>query len=166
MQHAPPLDFTVRDARPGDDTTLILFNAQLARESESKVLDPAVLARGVATALAEPDRLRYWVAEANGQIIGQAAITREWSDWRNGWIWWFQSVYVHTDYRRRGVLRALFQHIRSVARSEGNVIGLRLYVEDNNSLAHQTYQALGMKPAGYHVYDDLWFNPDRVGSGD
>ena len=60
------------------------------------MLDPAILESGVACALADPDRLRYWVAELDGetQPVGQAAVTREWSDWRQGWIWWFQSVYV------------------------------------------------------------------------
>ena len=27
-------------------------------------------------------------------LVGQAAVTREWSDWRDGWVWWLQSVYV------------------------------------------------------------------------
>ena len=80
----------------------------------------AVLARGVAAALADPDRLRYWVAEdrERAAVVGQAAITREWSDWRNGWIWWFQSVYVHPDHRGRGVFRALHAHIRDAARAD------------------------------------------------
>jgi GNAT superfamily N-acetyltransferase len=92
--------------------------------------------------------------------VGQAAISREWSDWRNGWLWWFQSVFVHAEHRRRGILRALFQSIRTAARAEGNVIGLRLYVEDQNTQAQKTYEALGLKPGGYHVYEDMWLNID------
>jgi GNAT superfamily N-acetyltransferase len=141
---------------------IVEFNIQLALETEGKQLDPAVLARGVARALAHPDGLRYWVAEtARGEggaatVVGQAAVTREWSDWRDGWLWWFQSVYVHPDHRRRGVFRALHQQIKSAARAAGDVIGLRLYVEKANQRAHQTYQALGFLPGGYDVYEDLW----------
>jgi GNAT superfamily N-acetyltransferase len=151
----------VRAALPGDHAIIVEYNARLALESEGKRLDPEVLARGVALALAEPDRLRYWVAEATGIgatdiVIGQAAVTREWSDWRNGWLWWFQSVYVHPDHRRQGVFRTLHHHIRSEALASADVIGLRLYVENSNRRAQETYAGLGMKPGGYHVYEELW----------
>ena len=155
----PPI--TVRDARPGDLDAIVGFNHALAAETESKALDPAVLARGVAAALADPDRLRYWVAELDGRLAGQAAVTREWSDWRDGWIWWFQSVYVLPDARRAGVFRALHARIRSSARAAPDVLGLRLYVEAGNTRAHSTYRSLGMAPGGYHVYEELW--PGRPG---
>ena len=148
---------TVREARPEDLDTIVDFNARLALESEHKILDRPILARGVAAALADRDRLRYWVAEAEGgQVVGQAAITREWSDWRAGWIWWFQSVYVHPDFRGQGTFRSLHNAIRSTARTTPDVIGLRLYVEVSNDRAQKVYQSLGMKPGGYDVYEEFW----------
>ena len=148
----------VRDARPGDRALIVDYNARLALETEAKALDPAVLDRGVARALADPDRLRYWVAEDDetARVVGQAAATREWSDWRDGWIWWLQSVYVDVAYRKRGAFRALLDAIRAEARSTPDVIGLRLYVESANLRAQQTYRALGLKPGGYEVYEELW----------
>jgi GNAT superfamily N-acetyltransferase len=156
----------VRDAQLDDHATIVEFNARLADETEGKRLDRTVLARGVSLALAEPDRrLRYWLAEtrAESKVVGQAAISREWSDWRNGWVWWLQSVYVHQDHRRRGVFRLLHQTIRSQARAAPDVIGLRLYVEPTNDRAQQTYQALRFMPGGYHVYEELW--PERFHRG-
>jgi GNAT superfamily N-acetyltransferase len=142
------------------------FNRRLAIETESKVLDDSILVRGVMRALADPDRLRYWVAEVQvpggKRLVGQTAITREWSDWRNGWIWWLQSVYVEAEYRGRGVFRALYQHIYQEALATSDVIGLRLYVENGNLRAQQTYQALGMKPGGYSVLEELWLHRSRV----
>ena len=148
----------VRPALSADLPVIVEYNRRLALETESKVLDPSILEAGVACALADPDRLRYWVAEIDGQDqpVGQAAVTREWSDWRKGWIWWFQSVYVEAPFRGRGVFRALYRHIREEARTLPDVIGLRLYVEDSNVPAHKTYHALGMRPGGYSVYEDLW----------
>ena len=148
----------IRTACSADLPVIVEFNRLLALETEAKVLDPAVLESGVACALADPDRLRYWVAEAGdpAHVVGQAAVTREWSDWRMGWIWWFQSVYVAAPFRGRGVFRTLYHHIRDEARSRPDVIGLRLYVEDTNAPAHRTYRALGMEPGGYSVYQDLW----------
>lgn len=155
---------TIREARPDDLVVIVDFNVQLAHETEGKRLDLEVLSRGVASALAEPYRLRYWLAEviegegesAVARAIGQAAVTREWSDWRNGWIWWFQSVYVHPDFRGVGIFRSLYTEIRSIARATPEVIGLRLYVEIHNDRAQRVYQSLGMKPGGYDVYEDLW----------
>lgn len=156
MSPADPI--VIRDAVPEDIDTIVEFNARLADETEGKTLDRAVLARGVARALQDPDRLRYWLAQSttDGHAVGQAAITREWSDWRNGWIWWFQSVYIHHDYRRQGVFRALHEHIRGLARASADVIGLRLYVESENFRAHRTYESLGLLPGGYHVHEEIW----------
>lgn len=148
----------VRAARIADRLRIVEFNERLAHETEAKVLDRAVLTAGVDRALADPDRLRYWVAEPGegGPIVGQAAITREWSDWRNGWLWWFQSVYVQPEFRGRGVFRALYGQIRDEALAAADVIGLRLYVENENHRAQATYRALGMAAGGYQVYEELW----------
>jgi GNAT superfamily N-acetyltransferase len=154
---------SIRDAVPSDLPAIVEFNRLLALETEAKLLDADILGRGVARALADPKRIRYWVASIKGSPIlaGQAAITREWSDWRDGWIWWFQSVYVAGPFRRQGVFRGLYRHIRREAYSQLDVIGLRLYVEDANERAHRTYQALGMKPGGYSVYQELWIGRDQ-----
>src|SRR5690348_3298169 len=98
----------VRAAVMADINTLIEFNAAMALETEHKTLDPAVLSAGVAAVIAEPKRGFYLVAEHARRVVGCLMITYEWSDWRNGDWWWFQSVYIHPDYRRRGVFRKLF----------------------------------------------------------
>jgi ribosomal protein S18 acetylase RimI-like enzyme len=157
----PQLRVVIRAARARDQAAIVAFNLQLAAESEGKELDPNIVARGVEQALADPDRLRYWIAETQetggrADVVGQAAISREWSDWRNGWIWWLQSVYVHPDQRRHGVFRALYDHIKAAALSAGDVTGVRLYVENDNEPAQRTYEALGLKPGGYHVLEDFW----------
>ena len=159
--------FSVRAATAADLDAIVEFNARLAHESEGKALDRAALTRGVEFALADRSSLAYWVVEVADDpadpesrwVVGQAGITREWSDWRAGWIWWFQSVYVHPDYRGRGVFRLLHARIRELARASEGVIGLRLYVESSNERAQQVYRSLGMTPGGYDVYEDLWGIP-------
>ena len=88
---------------------------------------------------------------------------RERCCWRSGWIWWLQSVYVARPFRGSGVFRALYHHVRTQARSLPDVIGLRLYVEQENVRAQRTYQALGMRAGGYHVYEEIW--PERFRGG-
>lgn len=144
---------TVRRATPADAPTVVEFNRLLALESEGKTLNLALLKPGVDAALSDPIKARYFVAEGNGEILGQLMLTYEWSDWRNGWIWWIQSVYVRSEARRRGIFRMLYQHVADAARADPQVVGLRLYVEKDNVAAQQTYQRMGMKPAGYFVLE-------------
>ena len=144
---------TVRRAVPADAGIVAEFNRCLALESERKTLDMAVLSAGVAAGLADPDKALYFVAEQAGVIVGQLMLTREWSDWRNGWIWWIQSVYVRADHRQKGVFRSLYQHVYQAALADPQVVGIRLYVEHENHVAQQTYLKLGMERTNYLVLE-------------
>lgn len=146
----------IRPATIEDLATIVEFNRLLALETESIELSIAVLTDGVRAALLDPHKARYFVAEADGQIFGQLMHTREWSDWRNGDIWWLQSVYVVASARRQGVFRALVEHVTQLAQSTPDVVGLRLYVEEHNDRAAATYDRLGLAEAGYVVRERIW----------
>ncbi|MFN7804083.1 MAG: GNAT family N-acetyltransferase, partial [Planctomycetaceae bacterium] len=81
MSSASLPQLSIRPARPEDWPVVVEFNSRLAEESEGKVLDHAHLVPGVQALLADPAKGRYFVAELDGQIIGQLMHTREWSDW-------------------------------------------------------------------------------------
>lgn len=146
----------IRPALPSDVDRVVRFNELLALETEQKELDSSQLRRGVEQALGEQGPCRYFVAEHDGQVIGQAMVTREWSDWRNGYFWWLQSVYVERDYRRRGVLRSLYEHVVALAETTADVCGLRLYVDKQNEEARSAYRQLGMVMTEYLVYEREW----------
>jgi ribosomal protein S18 acetylase RimI-like enzyme len=144
---------TIRRAAPADAAVITEFNRLLAAESEGVTLNPATLAAGVAAVLADPVKGIYFVAQEGGEVVGQLLITYEYSDWRHGWLWWIQSVYVRAEHRRRGVFRDLYRHVEGLAKDDPTVVGLRLYVEHENHPARQTYQRLGMKQTGYVVME-------------
>ena len=146
----------IRDAAMEDVRTIVEFNRRLARETEAKELDVGVLTLGVEQAINQPGYCRYFVAEIAGEVVGQTMITYEWSDWRNGVLWWIQSVYVDEPFRGRGVFRALHQHISTLARASANVRGLRLYVEHENKAALATYRKLGLAPTGHLLFEQDW----------
>jgi GNAT superfamily N-acetyltransferase len=123
-------------------------------ETEHRRLSPDIVRAGVSAALADPAKGRYFVAELAGQVVGQIMHTYEWSDWRNGCFWWIQSVYVVPSARGQGVFRRLFDHLRTLARAEPGVCGLRLYVERDNSRAQKTYRQCGLMDPGYFVMED------------
>ena len=142
----------VREAGQSDVSTLIEYNLSLANETESILLDKDILRLGIEKAL-ELNDCRYLVAELNNKIVGQTMVTSEWSDWRNGVIWWMQSVYVNPDYRKRGVFQSILKHIENLAEKIPEVKALRLYVMDDNQIAQRVYQNLGMNNSNYLVYE-------------
>lgn len=143
----------IRRATLADAEVIAEFNAALAAETEDKTLDRSTLAAGVRSVLEDSSKGTYFVACIDGSPVGQLMITYEWSDWRNGWFWWIQSVYVAAAHRRKGVFRALFDHVADQARSAADVIGLRLYMEEANHAARATYRSLGMKETTYRVLE-------------
>jgi GNAT superfamily N-acetyltransferase len=142
----------IRPATPADATVIAASNVALALETENLRLAPQTVRAGVLTLLQDPSKGLYLVAEIEGEIAGQIMVTYEWSDWRNATIWWLQSVYVAGKFRRRGVFRALLNHIIDQARSQ-NVCALRLYMERHNQTALAAYERLGLKLGDYVVLE-------------
>ena len=142
----------IRRAEPADIETVIEFNQRLALESEGVELAPERLRAGVTAQLNDSSRGFYLLAEADGCVVGQLALTFEWSDWRNGTFWWLQNVYVRPEHRRQGVLTALYGRVKELAVEEG-VCGVRLYVEHENRPAQAAYRELGLSPAVYSMYE-------------
>jgi GNAT superfamily N-acetyltransferase len=147
------LEICVRRASIADLDTVTAFNQAMALETEGKSLDPNTLEAGVRSALENAALGFYLLAERAGQVVGQLLITTEWSDWRNGYFWWIQSVYVDQNHRRQGVYRTLYQHVVAEAQKANNVCGIRLYVERDNSIAKETYNNLGMTHSHYDMYE-------------
>ena len=151
----------MRAAGLEDLDALVAGNVALAEESERVRLDVETLRHGIRALLESRAPGRYWVAEIDGQVVGQLLITFEWSDWRNRMVWWIQSVYVVPDLRGHGVFRALYDRARSEAQAAG-AGGLRLYVDTTNTRAQAVYAAVGMNGDHYRVFEDMFVEPARA----
>lgn len=151
-------NLTARLAKPADAEHFVEFNAAMALETEGIRLDRARLERGVRAVFDGGGRGFYVIAESDGDVAGGMLITPEWSDWRNSWFWWIQSVYVKPNYRRRGVYRAMHRFVENLGRERGDIWGLKLYVDENNHVAQKTYAELGMKTSHYQLYEIEFFS--------
>ena len=148
-----PINIKIRQAEMADTAVIAEFNLLLALETEDLRLDPDCVRKGVVALLADSAKGVYYVAEVEGAIAGQLMITYEWGDWRNGNIWWLQSVYVRHEFRHKGVFRELFKFLESLARGQKDVCGLRLYMHSENRNARRSYENLGMRQTKYEVFE-------------
>ncbi|MGE5348197.1 MAG: N-acetyltransferase family protein [Actinomycetota bacterium] len=143
---------TIRRASPDDAPSIISFQQAMAMETEGMKLNSDVITKGVMAVFHDPNKGQYYVAEEAGRVVASLMITYEWSDWRNASIWWFQSVYVIPEYRRKGIFRLMYDHVRQEG-LECGIAGLRLYVESANERAQKTYEAMGMNGNHYRTFE-------------
>jgi GNAT superfamily N-acetyltransferase len=142
-----------REARVSDVSTLVGFQVAMARETEELELDREVCTRGVQAVFYDASRGRYFLAESDGAVIASLMITYEWSDWRNGNVWWIQSVYVVPDFRQQRVYAGLYEHVKALVNADDSLRGIRLYVDRRNVRAQEVYTRLGMNGEHYQVFE-------------
>jgi ribosomal protein S18 acetylase RimI-like enzyme len=138
-----------------DAAAMVEFNQAMARETEGKSLREDVLSKGVSAVFDDPQKGFYVVADEDRRIVGGLLVTYEWSDWRNGWFWYVQSVYVRPEARGKKVYSQLYRFVKELAAENGNVCGFRLYVEKENEHARRVYKSLGMEETYYLMYEEM-----------
>ncbi len=143
----------LRKATATDIDTLAQHNNMMAQETENKSLDWVTVQNGVKAVIDDPMKGFYLLVDIDGQIAANLMITYEWSDWRNSNIWWVQSVYVQQQHRRKGLYKMLYTEIKRLAKLEGIGV-IRLYVEQENTVAQKTYSSLGMQHSYYQLYEE------------
>ena len=147
--------FKIHRAEPSDAADIADFNCRMALETENYKLPVERVLAGVKHLFDQPQYGFYVTTELDESVIGCLMITYEWSDWRDGIIWWIQSVYVRPEFRRQGIFRKMYAFAAEQAR-ENQAVGLRLYVERENTRAQRTYESLGMVETHYKMYEDIF----------
>ncbi len=129
------------------------FQVKMARETEALVLEKKTLNEGVMHVLRDSEKGKYFVAEDEGKVVASLLITFEWSDWRNKWVLWIQSVYVLPEYRKQGVFKNMYAHIKKWATDDNEMAGIRLYVDKANKNAIKVYRKFGMNGEHYRLFE-------------
>ena len=124
----------------------------MALESEGTVLDAERVRKGIAAVMEDGSKGIYIIARFEDRPVASLMITREWSDWNNGWYWWIQSVYVMPEHRGQGIFRAMYTKVIELANDQ-NIAQVRLYVDRHNTHAQKVYQKLGMEECHYLMYE-------------
>ena len=143
----------IRKAKAEDAQQIVAFQQEMAFETEGLHLDKNILLSGVTAAFEHPEKGRYFLAQIDDKVVASLMITYEWSDWRSSTIFWIQSVFVQKAYRRQGIYRQLYDHVKTIAESDSQIGGIRLYVDKTNLTAQKTYANLGMNGEHYQVFE-------------
>lgn len=148
------MSITIRPGLLFDIDTIAEFQIKMAFETENGLkLDPITVQQGVSAVIDDPSKGKYWIAEINGEVGGCLLTVPEWSDWRNGTVLWIHSVYVKPEFRKNGVYKTLYQHLKQMVSESKDLRGLRLYVDKTNHTAQKVYEGLGMSGEHYHLYE-------------
>jgi len=148
-------EIKIRIAKEKDASAMIEFNQAMALETEGKRLDPEKISAGVRAVFGDERKGFYVVAENEDlEIIGGLMVSYEWSDWRNGWFWWIQSVYILPEGRGKGIYSRLYEFVKEKASEEGGVCGFRLYVDLENKHAQKVYESVGMFASNYLIFGE------------
>lgn len=148
--------FQIKRALPENAAWIARSQVLMAKETENLQLNSQEVVKGVTFIFEHPDRGFYIIAknEETGPV-GCLLILKEWSDWRNGDVWWIHSVYVSPNYRKHGIFRLMFEYTENLARSS-SARGLRLYVDKNNVNAQEVYEKLGMSKDHYKLFEKMF----------
>lgn len=95
--------------------------------------------------LAQPERTRFIVAEADGGLAGVMTIVIGYSTWKGKTFLTIDDVFVRQTMRSRGVATALLEYAFSLAKDLG-CVRVDLLTEVDNYPAQALYKKLGFTP--------------------
>jgi GNAT superfamily N-acetyltransferase len=143
----------IREAKFQDAKAIADFQVAMAMETENMTLDDETISKGVEAVFNDTSKGKYILVEHNNETVASMLLTPEWSDWRNGYFLWIQSVYVQPDFRKKGVFRKMYEFSKEMILSQPEYIGLRLYVVKTNLPALEVYRVVGMKETDYRMFE-------------
>ncbi|OUR96627.1 GNAT family N-acetyltransferase [Halobacteriovorax marinus] len=136
--------------------SIVNFQMEMAQETEKLSLNKEVVERGVSTVFDNPSKGRYYVVQSeDNECVASLLTMTEWSDWRCKDIIWIHSVYVIPKYRKKGVFKKMYSHLKEMVESDSDNGGLRLYVDKTNYPAQKVYESIGMSNEHYDLYEWL-----------
>jgi len=146
------MSVSVRHATARDHEPIVAFQKAMAWETEGLELDASNVDRGVQQILLGNAPGFYLIAEIKEEVVGCVMVNPEWSDWSGKVQLWLNSIYVLPEYRRMGILRALFNFVVENSSPETHV-RIKLYVDRHNERAVEAYKAMRMTEQHYRMLE-------------
>jgi len=106
--------------------------------------DPAKQRRALEIILGPDSRARIYVARDGEQIVGMAALHFTTSTAEGGKVAWFEDCIVRPEHRRKGIGKALLEHVIAQARAAG-ALRVMLLTDGDNRNAQALYRKSGFR---------------------
>jgi GNAT superfamily N-acetyltransferase len=104
--------------------------------------DPRKQRRALEIILQDPSRARIYVARHAGKVTAMAALHFTTSTAEGGKAAWLEDCIVRPEYRRKGIGKALLEHVIAQARAEG-ALRVMLLTDGDNERAQALYRKMG-----------------------
>ncbi len=144
-----------REAKKTDYKLIAGFQEKMAWETEHFRLRTETVLKGVSAVFEDKTKGKYYVVEEDGKVISSLLTTYEWSDWRNSYVLWIQSVYVLPEFRKKGVFNLMYSEIKKIVKNSDKFSGIRLYVDKTNLKAQKVYKKIGMQGEHYSLFEEM-----------
>lgn len=126
-----------------------LLMQQMTRHDTEEAYN--LLLNGIKLALHEESPAHIIVAEENDEILGVAFFNVGISLKMGGYYVWLNDLFVHSDYRNRGIAKKMLLHLIRWSEKE-NIRGIELETGINNSVTKHLYNSLGF----YEIVSDRY----------
>ena len=145
----------IREANHADAFYLSEMQYAMAMETENLALDKEIVKKGLKALFDDPSKGKYYVLTEKDNIIGCVLNTFEWSEWRNAYILWIQSLYIVPEHRGKGLFKEMYLFFQELVKNSKELRGIRLYVDKSNQKAIETYKAIKMSNQHYEMFEWL-----------
>ncbi|MGH8736274.1 MAG: GNAT family N-acetyltransferase [Burkholderiales bacterium] len=120
-----------------------LLGLLLAQEAEFAP-DQEKQRRALCAVVSDASVGRIYVAREGADPVAMVSLLYSVSTAEGGKAAWLEDLVVRPDRRRRGIGRALLEHVAAQARADG-VLRIMLLTDPDNERAHALYRSLGFE---------------------
>jgi GNAT superfamily N-acetyltransferase len=131
-------------AVPADIPQLVELLGILFTQEHELDPDPGKQRRALQIILSDDSRARIYVARDEGKVIAMAALHFTTSTAEGGKVAWFEDCIVRPEHRRKGIGKALLEHVIAQARAEG-ALRVMLLTDGDNHSAQALYRKSGFR---------------------
>lgn len=147
------IDIRIRIATRDDVESIVKFNVLFAKKTNNKNLSLPITEAGVHHVFSSFNSGFYVVAHVDEKIVGMTMITKEWSDWSNGFFYCIQSIYVICEIHNKVIHDGLFDKAIALAKAHHDVCGIRIYVHKDDVNLQKQYLNLGLHDTEYRLFE-------------
>lgn len=133
------------------------FQVACCLETEQRDLVATEVQAGVVNILEHKELGLYFVVEHVSDkgvktVIGCCLIQPQFSDWNCAYYVCLESVYIAPEFRKKGILQSLFEHIERYAKERFGYGEIRANVSRANVAMQKAMEKIGCKELVYKVY--------------